>query len=118
MPNVIKKTPITISEVKELVYNRWSENLTSLIIDQRKLFEYLSKYDKVSSAKEAREAVKRLMEDYGIKEEDAIMLVNIAPEKKDEIMAYLYRGYPLLGEKEYEGITKLLESIRKKADIS
>ncbi len=104
--------PLTLSEVKALVYERWKGRLDTMTLEQKRLFEYLAKFTKVEDAEKARKAVERLMNEVGLKEEDAIVLVNILPEKKEEITSYLYRDYPLMGEEEYEKILNILKEVR------
>jgi len=108
----VKKRPLTLAEVKGLVYDTWSRNLAMLTPDQKRLLEYLSKFVKVDDAKAAREAVREIMEKFELSEEDAVMLVNNLPESKDELRAFLYRSYPLLSDEAYEGILSILKRLR------
>ncbi len=112
MPKKIKMNPLTLSEVKTLVYEQWKGRLETMTLEQKRLFEYLAKFARVEDAKMARRAVKRLMKEIGLKEEDAIVLVNVLPKKKEEITSYLYKDYPLMGEKEYEKILNILKEVR------
>jgi DNA-directed RNA polymerase subunit F len=106
------KRALTLAEVKALVFDRWSSAVESLTLDQRRLLIYLSKFTKVSDPKRAREAVEGLMNKFKLKEEHAVMLVNVLPEDEEELRAYLFKDYPLLSQQDYKEMLNLLKSLR------
>ncbi len=106
-----QKKPLTLAEVKSIVFERWSNNVAELTIDQKRLLHYLSKFTKVDDPKKAREAVNQLMEKFGLSEEHAIMLVNVIPSSVDELKAYLYKDYPLLTQENYKEMLSILKSL-------
>ncbi len=110
MPN---KRPLTLSEVKALVFSRWASEQASLTSDQKRLMEYLAKFVKVEDAEAARAAVNRLVEEFNLDEEDAINLVNVIPETKDELRVFLYKSYPLLGDEAYSRILEILRTLKE-----
>jgi len=109
------KKPLTLAEVKALVHERWSKDQASLTKDQKRLFEYLAKFVKVDSPEACREAVNRIVEEVGIAEEDAVMIVNIMPETRDELRPLLFRRYPLLDAEAYNKILEILRDLKEKA---
>ncbi len=106
-----RKKPLTLAEVKAIVFDRWSKNVAELTIDQKRLLHYLSKFTKVDDPTKAREAVNQLVDKFGISEEHAIMLINILPSNVDELKAYLYKDYPLLTQENYKEILAILKSL-------
>jgi len=109
----LEKRPLTLAEVRELIFERWARDQAALTPDQRRLFEYLAKFTKVRDPKAARRAVEVLMGEYELAEEDAIQLVNVLPRTQDELRPFLFRSYPLLDEKAYRGILEVLEGLEE-----
>ena len=107
------KKPLTLAEVKALVFTRWTAHPEELNLDQKRLLTYLSKFTKVDDPDKAREVVNELMERFNLKEEHAIMLVNIIPRTEEELKAYLYKDYPLLGSSEYKEMLNLLKKLEE-----
>ncbi len=109
----MEKRPLTLAEVRELIFERWARDQAALTPDQRRLFEYLAKFTKVRDPKAARRAVEVLMGEYELAEEDAIQLVNVLPRTQDELRPFLFRSYPLLDEKAYKGILEVLGGLEE-----
>jgi len=57
--------------------------------------------------------VEELMKRFKLKEEHAVMIVNILPEDEEELRAYLFKDYPLLSQQEYKEMLNLLKSLRE-----
>ena len=109
----MEKKPLTLAEVRGLIFERWARDQSALTPDQRRLFEYLAKFTKVRDPKAARRAVEVLMSEFDLSEEDAIQLVNVLPKTPDELRPFLFRSYPLLDEKAYRGILEVLEGLEE-----
>ncbi len=109
----MEKKPLTLAEVRDLIFERWARDQSALTPDQRRLFEYLAKFTKVRDPKAARRAVEVLMSEFDLAEEDAIQLVNVLPKTPDELRPFLFRSYPLLDEKAYKGILEVLEGLEE-----
>ncbi len=109
----MEKKPLTLAEVRDLIFERWARDQSALTPDQRRLFEYLAKFTKVRDPKAARRAVEVLMSEFDLSEEDAIQLVNVLPRTPDELRPFLFRSYPLLDEKAYRGILEVLEGLEE-----
>lgn len=107
------KKPLTLAEVKTLVFERWTSNIDRLNLDQKRLLTYLSKFTKVEDAVRAREVVDLLTMKFNLKEEHAVMLVNLLPRSIEELKAYLYKDYPLLKDDDYKGILNLLNELKE-----
>lgn len=107
------KRPLTLAEVKALVFERWTSSVESLSVDQRRLLNYLAKFTKISDHKRARETVNELVTRFRLKEEHAVMLVNLLPEDEEELRAYLFKDYPLLTQQDYKEMLNLLKSLRE-----
>lgn len=108
----LNKRPLTLAEVKALVFDKWTSSVESLTIDQRRLLTYLAKFTKVSDPKRAREAVEELVRRFGLKEEHAVMLVNLLPNDEEELRAYLFKDYPLLSQDDYREMLNLLRPLK------
>ncbi len=108
-----ERKPLTLAEVKALVFEKWTSNMERLNLDQKRLLTYLSKFTKVEDATKAREVVDQLVERFNLKEEHAVMLVNVLPKSVEELKAYLYKDYPLLGESDYKEMLNLLKGLKE-----
>jgi len=108
-----EKKPLTLAEVRAFIHERWAKDQSVLARDQKRLFEYLSKFVKVRDADACRKAVEQLIEEIGLSEEDAVMIVNIMPKSKEELRPMLFRSYPLLDAKSYDRILEILRSLEK-----
>ena len=108
-----KMKPLTLAEVKALVFRRWTDEIDTLKIDQKRLLTYLSKFTKVDDAEKARAVVNELVEKFNLKEEHAVMLVNLLPKTEEEIKAYIYKDYPLLTSSHYKEMLNLLSQLRE-----
>jgi len=108
----LKKKPLTLAEVRAFIHDRWAKDQSVLARDQKRLFEYLSKFVKVRDADACRKAVEQLIEEIGLGEEDAVMIVNIMPRNKEELRPMLFRSYPLLDAKSYDRILEILKSLK------
>ncbi|RDD53961.1 MAG: hypothetical protein BA066_01810 [Candidatus Korarchaeota archaeon NZ13-K] len=109
----VNKRPLTLAEVKALVFDKWTSSVESLTIDQRRLLTYLAKFTKVSDPKRARDVVEEIVRRFGLKEEHAVMLVNILPDDEEELRAYLFKDYPLLTQENYREMLNLLRSLKE-----
>ncbi len=108
-----ERKPLTLAEVKALVFSRWTAHPEMLNLDQKRLLTYLSKFTKVNDPKKARDVVDKLVKTFNLKEEHAIMLVNILPKSEEELKAYLYKDYPLLGSSDYKEMLNLLRTLEE-----
>ncbi len=107
-----RRKPLTLAEVKALVFEKWTSSMDRLNLDQKRLLTYLSKFTKVDDPLKAREVVDELVGRFNLKEEHAVMLVNILPKSAEELRAYLYKDYPLLNEADYKEMLNLLKELK------
>ncbi len=82
----ISETDITIPEALEILSEQ--ENLKQY---QRLVLDYLKEASKLPAEK-AEKLLKELMKEAGLTRKEAVMLVNILPKSKHEIMAILSGG--------------------------
>ncbi|MCS7103054.1 MAG: hypothetical protein NZ992_04130 [Candidatus Korarchaeum sp.] len=110
---LFNKRPLTLAEVKALVFDKWTSSVESLTVEQRRLLMYLAKFTKVSDPRRARETIEELVIRFKLKEEHAVMLVNLLPDEEEELRAYLFKDYPLLTQEDYKEMLNLLKSLRE-----
>jgi len=82
----ISEIDITVSEALEILSKQ--EDLKQY---QKMVLEYLKEVCKIPADK-ARELVDRLMKETGLSRKEAVMIANILPKSKYEIMAILSGG--------------------------
>ncbi|MEM1554417.1 MAG: hypothetical protein QXS51_06620 [Thermoproteota archaeon] len=82
----VSEIDITVSEALEILSKQ--EDLKQY---QKMVLEYLKEVSKLP-ADQARKLVEELMKETGLSRKEAVMLVNILPRSKHEIMAILSVG--------------------------
>ncbi|MEM3712955.1 MAG: hypothetical protein QXR97_05420 [Thermoproteota archaeon] len=82
----ISEVDITVSEALEMLSKQ--EDLKQY---QKMVLEYLKEVSKLS-ADQAKKLMEELMRETGLSRKEAVMLVNILPKSKHEIMAILSGG--------------------------
>ena len=104
MVEEVYRKPITIHEAK-----KYLEDLDPEMVDQiqRRTMDYVSKFAKMD-AEEAREKVKRLIEECELTEEEAIELVNILPKSIEEVRTFTMGWKKLLPTEKLERILSIL----------
>ncbi|MCS7145074.1 MAG: RNA polymerase Rpb4 family protein [Nitrososphaerota archaeon] len=116
---IISSTPLTISEVAELLSAK-KEELTPL---QLRVYNYVTTFTKLPAEK-ARMLVKELQEKFGLESEEACQIANICPRDVNEIRAIL-SGYRrlvssiLFSDQKLSEIVQTIESyLREEADAN
>ena len=106
MPREIKvQKPIPIPVALEYLEKRVEEEpLTDLT---KRTYEYLRTFSKMDS-KTARELVEKLVRE-GIKEEVAVMILNICPQSTDELRTILAYEKKFYSTEEVEKILSLIK---------
>ena len=100
---------LTIPQVKKLLESLGEENLDQF---QRRTLDYTSKFSKVHP--EAAEKLgKKLVEKFGLKEEEVIQIVNCMPKSIEELKVFLSRGRKIVETSKLEAIVNLLDEHRK-----
>lgn len=106
----VKEKSLTTPQVKKLLEELGEENLDQF---QRRVFDYASKFSKVD-AETAEKLVKKLVEEFGLEETEAVQIVNCMPESVEEIRAFLGGGRKIIESSKLEAMVKLLNECRLK----
>ncbi len=78
---------------------------------QRRTLDYLQKFSKIDEAA-ALGLVKKLVKEFGLEEDEAVQVVNCAPENVDELRVFLAGGKKIIETSKLEAIIALLDDNR------
>lgn len=104
---VLKTTPVTMAEAKDIALKREKEG--ELGYEQKLAVEHLKKFTKMKPA-EAKKFVKALSSAVRMSPETLISIVNIKPQTPDEVRLIFAREKFSLKEEE---VGKILETVKK-----
>ncbi len=104
-----KERLLTLPQVKKLLESLGEENLDQF---QRRTLDYVSKFSKVD-AETAEKLIGKLVEEFGLEEEEAIQIVNCMPQSIEELRVFLAGGRKIIETSKLEAIVKLLNEHRK-----
>jgi len=107
--NAIREKNLTISQVKKLLVSLGEENLDQF---QRRTLDYASKFSKVD-AEASEKLMEKLVEKFGLEEEEAIQVVNCMPKSVEELRVFLSGGRKIIETSKLEAIVNLLDENRK-----
>ena len=105
----IKEHVVTIPEVKKILESIGEEHLDQF---QRRSLDYAAKFSKVDISV-GEELVKKLTDEFGLEEEEAIQIINCMPESIEEIRVFLGGGRRIVETSKLEGILALLTEHRR-----
>lgn len=105
-----KERPITVPQVKEVLEKIGEEQLDQF---QRRTLDYAAKFSKVDTSV-AEDLVKKLVEEFELKEEEAVQIINCMPESIEEIRVFFVGGRRIMETSKLEGILGFLNKYRKK----
>ncbi len=100
---------LTLPQVKKLLESLGEENLDQF---QRRTFDYVSKFSKVD-AEAAEKLVEKLVDEFGLEEEEAVQVVNCMPRSIEELRIFLAGGRKIIETSKLEAIVNLLDEHRK-----
>lgn len=100
---------LTLPQVKKLLESLGEENLDQF---QRRTFDYVSKFSKVD-AEAAEKLVEKLLDEFGLEEEEAVQVVNCMPRSIEELRIFLAGGRKIIETSKLEAIVNLLDEHRK-----
>jgi len=106
----VKERFLSIPQVKKLLESLGEENLDQF---QRRTLDYTSKFSKVN-AETAELMVKKLVEDFGLENEEAVQIINCVPESIEELRVFLAGGRKIVETSKLEAILNFLNENRKK----
>jgi len=107
--NAIREKNLTVPQVKKLLVSLGEENLDQF---QRRTLDYASKFSKVD-AEASEKLVEKLVEKFGLEEEEAIQVVNCMPKSVEELRVFLSGGRKIIETSKLEAIVNLLDENRK-----
>jgi len=105
----ITEKSLTVPQVKKLLVSLGEENLDQF---QRRTLDYASKFSKVD-AEASEKLMEKLVEKFGIEEEEAIQVVNCMPKSVEELKVFLSGGRKIIETSKLEAIVNLLDEHRK-----
>lgn len=100
------KKPITIHEAKKYLEGLDIESVDQI---QRRTLDYILKFSRLDPEK-ARSIVKKLIDEIGLTEEEAIELVNVMPSSVEEVRAFTMSWRKLIPSEKLEKILSILHS--------
>lgn len=100
---------LTLPNVKKTLDSIGEENLDQL---QRRTLDYVAKFAKVD-ADAADKIVERLVNEFGLDENEAIQVVNCMPRTVDELRVFLAGGRKIIEVSTLKAIIGLLDEHRK-----
>ncbi|MEM2098518.1 MAG: RNA polymerase Rpb4 [Candidatus Bathyarchaeia archaeon] len=99
---------LTLPQVKKELLTIGEENLDQY---QRRTFDYVAKFAKIDEAA-VEGLLERLVKEYGLDENEAVQVVNCAPESVDELRVFLAGGKKIIETSKLEAIVTLLNTHR------
>jgi DNA-directed RNA polymerase subunit F len=104
----VSESKLTLPQVKQVLESLGEENLDQF---QRRTLDYVSKFAKAAPA-DAEMLLERLVKEYGLDENEAVMVVNCMPETVDELRVFLAGGRKIIETQKLSAIVSLLNEKR------
>ena len=104
----LSEKKLVLPQVKRELAAIGEENLDQF---QRRTFDYVSKFSKVDGAT-AEELLGRLVKEFGLEEDEAVQIINCAPESVEELRVFLAGGRKIIETAKLEAIASLLNASR------
>ncbi len=104
----LSEKKLALPQAKRELVAVGEENLDQF---QRRTFDYVSKFSKVDEAAVAG-LLERLVKEFGLEEDEAIQVVNCAPESVEELRGFLAGGRKIIETAKLEAIVGLLNESR------
>ncbi len=104
----LNEKKLALPQVKRELAALGEENLDQF---QRRTFDYVSKFSKVDEAA-VEGLIERLVAEFGLDEDEAVQVVNCAPESVDEMRVFLAGGKKIIETAKLEAIVALLNESR------
>jgi len=106
---LLNQGPQSLADVKEVLEKRKKEG--ELSYEQNLTLEYCKKFTKLKK-KKAVEAIKELAELEKMNEKHAIALIDIMPEKADDVKLIFSKEHFILSDEEIKAILDVLGNYR------
>jgi DNA-directed RNA polymerase subunit F len=104
----LSETRLTLPQVKKELAVVGEENLDQF---QRRTLDYVSKFSKIDELATPA-LVERLTKEFGLDDDEAVQVVNCAPESVDEMRVFLAGGRKIIETTKLEAIIGLLNENR------
>jgi DNA-directed RNA polymerase subunit F len=102
------ETKVSLPQAKHELLAIGEEKLDQF---QRRTLDYLQKFSKIDEAAAAG-LLEKLVKEYGLEEDEAVQVVNCAPESVDELRVFLAGGKKIVETSKLEAIVALLDDNR------
>jgi DNA-directed RNA polymerase subunit F len=104
----LSETKLSLPQVKRELMAIGEENLDQF---QRRTLDYVSKFSKINE-EATPSLLERLVKEYGLDEDEAVQVVNCAPESVEELRIFLAGGRKIIETAKLEAILVLLNENR------
>jgi DNA-directed RNA polymerase subunit F len=104
----LQEKKLALPQVKRELAAIGEENLDQF---QRRTFDYVSKFSKIDEAA-VEGLLERLVKEFGLEEDEAVQVVNCAPESVEELRVFLAGGRKIIETSKLEAIVGLLNASR------
>jgi DNA-directed RNA polymerase subunit F len=99
---------LTLPQVKQVLESLGEENLDQF---QRRTLDYVSKFVRVSLS-DAEYLLDKLVDEYGLEEDEAVQIVNTMPETVEELRIFLAGGRKIIETQKLAAIVTVLNEKR------
>jgi len=104
----LSEKKLVLPQVKKELLAVGEENLDQF---QRRTLDYVSKFSRVDEAA-VEGLLERLVKEFGLAEDEAVQVVNCAPESVEELRVFLAGGRKIVETAKLEAIVGLLNASR------
>ena len=104
----LSETRLTLPQVKKELAVIGEENLDQF---QRRTLDYVSKFSKIDESVTSS-LVEQLTKEFGLDDDEAVQVINCAPESVDELRVFLAGGRKIIETTKLEAIVSLLNENR------
>ena len=104
----LSESRLTLPQVKKALESVGEENLDQF---QRRTLDYVSKFTKVD-ADVAAKLLEKLVNEFGLDENEAVQIVNCMPESVEELRVFLAGGRKIIETAKLQAIVALLNESR------
>ena len=104
MEEVVKKTMVSLPEVKEILSKTDIESMDQI---QRWTHDYVSKFSKIEP-KTAKKMKHDLINQCGLTEEEAVEIINILPKSLPELRSFTFGWKKLILSETLEKVLKII----------
>ena len=104
----VSESKLSLPQVKKILDAIGEENMDQF---QRRTFDYVAKFTK-AGAEDAETLLTKLVNEYGLDENEAIQIINCMPESVEELRVFLTAGRKIIDSSKLAAIVELLNEKR------